>query len=60
MGLVERLLYKYVDAGTFPKPIPLGGRSVGWIDSEVDEWILSAVEERDYRLATSDRSAPAI
>lgn len=59
-GLARSTIYKYVDAGTFPKPISLGGRSVGWIDSEVDEWILSAVDERDYQLATSDRSTRAI
>ena len=58
-GLARSTIYKYVDAGTFPKPISLGGRSVGWIDTEVEEWILSAVEERDYQLASSERSAPA-
>lgn len=56
-GLARSTIYKYVDIGAFPKPIPLGGRSVGWIDSEVDEWILSAVEERDYQLATSGGSS---
>ncbi|MGH8049293.1 MAG: helix-turn-helix transcriptional regulator [Arenimonas sp.] len=26
--------------GTFPKPIKLGTSAVGWIESEVDGWIL--------------------
>lgn len=26
---------------TFPKPVKLGARAVGWISSEVDEWLLS-------------------
>ncbi|WP_322003032.1 AlpA family transcriptional regulator [Marinobacter alexandrii] len=39
-GLARSTLYKYVDAGTFPRPIYLGGRAVGWIDSEVHEWLL--------------------
>lgn len=24
---------------TFPKPVQIGARSVGWIESEVDAWI---------------------
>jgi len=26
---------------TFPKPIKLGARSIGWIESEVQDWIES-------------------
>lgn len=29
---------------TFPKPVNLGPRSVGWIESEVDAWIAQRVE----------------
>ena len=36
-GLARTTLYKYVDAGPFPRPICLGGRAGGWIDSEVHE-----------------------
>jgi len=28
-GLARSRLYKYIDAGTFPRPIYLGGRAVG-------------------------------
>ena len=24
---------------TFPKPIPIGPRLVGWVESEIDAWI---------------------
>jgi len=54
-GLARSTIYKYVDAGTFPNPIPLGGRSVGWIDSEVHDWILDAVQERDYQRSLTSR-----
>ena len=54
-GLARSTIYKYVEAGTFPKPIPLGGRSVGWVDSEVHEWIVSAIQERDYQASISAR-----
>tara|TARA_R110002124_G_scaffold201177_4_gene367739 strand:- start:2277 stop:2519 length:243 start_codon:yes stop_codon:yes gene_type:complete len=46
-GLARSTIYKYVDAGTFPKPISLGGRSVGWVDAEVHEWITERIENRD-------------
>jgi len=31
----------------FPQPVKLGPRSIGWIESEVDEWIRQKIEERD-------------
>lgn len=39
-GLCRSAIYAAVAAGTFPKPIRLGNsRSVGWIESEVSDWI---------------------
>ncbi|HDZ38468.1 MAG TPA: AlpA family transcriptional regulator [Marinobacter sp.] len=46
-GLARSTLYKYINAGTFPRPICLGGRSVGWIDSEVHEWLQEKQVQRD-------------
>ena len=48
-GLGRSTVYKYVSENWFPKPIPLGGRSVGWLESEVVEWIMAKVSERDIR-----------
>ena len=31
---------------TFPKPIQLGANSVGWIASEIDEWLARRIEAR--------------
>ncbi|MBY5938922.1 AlpA family phage regulatory protein [Marinobacter nauticus] len=45
--LARSTLYKYVDAGTFPRPICLGGRAVGWIDSEIHEWLQEKRVDRD-------------
>lgn len=30
---------------TFPRPIPLGAKSVGWIESEIDAWLTTLVEK---------------
>lgn len=46
-GLGRSTVYKYIEAGTFPKPIDLGGRSVGWVDEEINDWILEKVNQRD-------------
>lgn len=36
-------LFDMVARGLFPKPFPLvaGGRAVGWLESDVDCWILA-------------------
>lgn len=46
-GLARSTIYKYIAEGTFPKPVPLGDRCVGWVESEVQDWILARIEERD-------------
>lgn len=39
IGLSKASIYNRVAAGSFPKPINLGGRSVGWLESSVEQWI---------------------
>ena len=46
-GLARSTVYKYVAQGSFPKPSPLGDRCVGWLEGEVQDWILARIEERD-------------
>jgi prophage regulatory protein len=50
-GLGRSTVYKYVAEGTFPKPVPLGGRAVAWIQTEVELWIEEKIEKRDYHIA---------
>ena len=33
--------------GTFPRPIPLGLRAVGWLESEINAWLDQQVENRN-------------
>lgn len=33
--------------GTFPKQVPLGAKSVAWLESEVDDWIMERLGNRD-------------
>ena len=38
-GLSRSTIYLRISNGLFPKPIGLGGCAVGWVESEIDEWI---------------------
>ena len=46
-GLRRSTLYAYIAAGTFPRPVKLGERSVGWVEAEVEEWIAQVVARRE-------------
>ncbi|WP_194442477.1 AlpA family transcriptional regulator [Pseudoalteromonas simplex] len=39
-------IYKYISEGTFPKQVSLGAKSVAWVESEVDDWIMEKIEKR--------------
>ena len=56
-GLPRSTIYKYIGEGTFPKTVSLGDRCVGWVESEVHEWILARIEERDLAEGAAVRSA---
>jgi len=38
-GLSRSSVYEKIAAGDFPKPISLGARAVGWLESDIDAWI---------------------
>ena len=44
-GLSRSTIYVRLDQGRFPRPVSLGGRAVGWIEAEVDEWIRERIEK---------------
>ena len=43
-GLSRSTIYLRVAQGSFPKPVSLGGRAVGWLQSEVQEWLQQRIE----------------
>ena len=40
-------IYESMDAGTFPRPVRIGPRAVGWIESEIDDWLRQRIADRD-------------
>lgn len=43
-GLSTSEIYRRIEAGTFPKQIRLGAKSVAWLEADIDQWILEQVE----------------
>ena len=41
VGLGRSTIYRWISEGNFPKPVRLGCRSVGWLESAIDTWIVS-------------------
>ena len=39
LNLSRSSIYKMIADGTFPKPIKLGRRAVGWRAEDVQEWL---------------------
>ena len=38
-GLSRSTIYLRVADGSFPRPVSLGARAVGWLESDVEDWI---------------------
>lgn len=43
-GLSRSTIYALIQRGEFKAPIPLGVRAVGWLSSDVDEFIASRIK----------------
>lgn len=44
-GLSRSTIYLRVSEGTFPAPVSLGARAVGWIESEIENWLTGQIEK---------------
>ena len=44
-GLSRSTIYLRVAQGAFPGPISLGGRAVGWLETDVFEWVTKRVAQ---------------
>ena len=43
-GYGKAWIYRLINEVLFPKPIKIGTRAIAFIESEIDEWIVSAIE----------------
>jgi prophage regulatory protein len=44
-GLARSTIYLRIAQGTFPKQISLGGRVIGWVESEIEAWLSNQIEQ---------------
>ena len=42
-GLSRSTIYLRVSQGTFPRPVHLGGRAVGWVEEEIQFWLAERI-----------------
>lgn len=49
-GLSRSSIYLRMSEGAFPASISLGGRAIGWLESEIDDWIARRIEERSNQV----------
>ena len=45
-GFGKAWLYRLISEERFPQPVKIGIRAVAFVENEIDEWILSAIEKR--------------
>lgn len=42
-GLSRSTIYERIRARTFPAPVSLGAKAVGWVEAEVDAWLAAQI-----------------
>lgn len=43
-GLSRSTIYLHIANKQFPAPISLGARAVGWLEQDIDAWLIEKVE----------------
>lgn len=42
-GLSRSTIYSLLSRNSFPHPVSLGARSIGFVESEIDDWITKRI-----------------
>jgi prophage regulatory protein len=45
VGLSRSSIYLRISEGNFPRPVSLGPRAVGWVRSDVEDWVRQRIEQ---------------
>jgi len=49
-GLARSTIYQKMAENSFPKPISLGVKSVGWLDTDIQHWIQERITQSSAAL----------
>jgi prophage regulatory protein len=50
-GLSRTTIYRSVKAGKFPPPMLLGPRCIGWLESDLNNWIAECIAARQQQVS---------
>ncbi|RQW23302.1 AlpA family transcriptional regulator [Rhodobacteraceae bacterium CH30] len=50
-GLSKTTIYALIKSATFPAPVPLGARAVGWVSTEIDGWMADRLKAAGRKVA---------
>lgn len=50
-------IYEDISAGTFPAPVPIGERAVGWLEDEIVDWQEACVAARNEKRRAATEEA---
>lgn len=45
VGLSTATIYRLMSENKFPKPVKLGARSVGWVETDIQSWLEERIEQ---------------
>jgi predicted DNA-binding transcriptional regulator AlpA len=57
-GLSRATLYREIKMHSFPAPVKLSARSVGWLQDDVMQWVASRLEQRGPALQAHSQVEP--
>ena len=43
-GLSRSTIYLRISKHEFPAPVSLGGRAVGWVETDINDWLAEKIE----------------
>lgn len=46
VGIARSTIYQYMQENRFPKNHKLNGRCVGWLESDIDDWISQCTDDQ--------------
>lgn len=55
VSLSKTEIYRKINNGTFPRPVPLGDARIAFIESEIEEWMAGRLAAREAREGVNER-----
>lgn len=49
-GLSKSAIYSKIKEGEFPASVPIGSRTVAWLESDINDWLEWRVQVRDRKV----------